>query len=53
MFNLFLIPGNLFKVDVSDADMKVLEKTLSFVRKGGWYKPTNCTCHSDKKVDFP
>ena len=44
------ISGNLFQLDFSEVNMKELEKNLTFVEKGGWYRPANCTCHRDKKV---
>lgn len=42
--------GKLFELDFSEVNMKELEKNLTFVQKGGWYRPANCTCHGDKKV---
>ena len=44
------VSGNLFQLDFSDVNMKELEKNLTFVQKGGWYQPENCTCHHNKKV---
>ena len=45
-----MLTGSLFQLDSSDVNMKELEKNLTFVQNGGWYKPANCTCHRNKKV---
>ncbi|XP_046861846.1 beta-1,4-galactosyltransferase 1-like [Xenia sp. Carnegie-2017] len=42
--------GGLFDMDFSLVNMEELARNLTFVKKGGWYHPRNCTCQADKKV---